>query len=61
MFLNNNVVDFLVEYSGFRNIREYEIDSGERINVVFSLIIESEILGFGFEYVRFIKNKFVIF
>ncbi|XP_070362248.1 ligand-dependent nuclear receptor corepressor-like protein isoform X6 [Equus asinus] len=60
MSLNNNVADFPAEYSGLRNIREYEIDSGERINAVSSLTTESEILGSGFEYVRPIKNKSMI-
>ncbi|KAF5926991.1 hypothetical protein HPG69_001624 [Diceros bicornis minor] len=60
MSLNNNVADFPTEYSSLRNIREYKIDSDERISAVSSLTTESEILGSGFEYVRPIKNKSVI-
>uniref|UniRef100_A0A8D1SSP9 Ligand dependent nuclear receptor corepressor like n=1 Tax=Sus scrofa TaxID=9823 RepID=A0A8D1SSP9_PIG len=56
----NNVADFTTEYNSLRNIREYKIDSGERISAISSLTTESEILGSGFEYVRPIKNKSVI-
>ncbi|KAB0393640.1 hypothetical protein E2I00_004096 [Balaenoptera physalus] len=48
------------EYNSLRNIREYEIDSGERISAISSLTTETETLGSGFEYVRPIKNKSVI-
>ncbi|XP_045690445.1 ligand-dependent nuclear receptor corepressor-like protein isoform X3 [Phyllostomus hastatus] len=58
--LNNKVADFPTDYNNLRNIREYELDSGERISAVSSLTTESEILGCGFEYVRPIKNKSVI-
>ncbi|XP_066088566.1 ligand-dependent nuclear receptor corepressor-like protein isoform X3 [Saccopteryx bilineata] len=58
--LNNKVADFPTECNSLRNIREYELDSGERISTVSSLTTESEILGYGFEYVRPIKNKSVI-
>ncbi|XP_016055229.1 PREDICTED: ligand-dependent nuclear receptor corepressor-like protein isoform X3 [Miniopterus natalensis] len=57
--LNNKVTDFSTERNSLRNIREYELDSGE-ISAVSSLTTESEILGCGFEYVRPIKNKSVI-
>lgn len=61
MSLNNNVTDFPTEYNSLRNIREYEIDSGERISAISSLTTtETETLGSGFEYVRPIKNKSVI-
>nr|XP_030720149.1 ligand-dependent nuclear receptor corepressor-like protein isoform X2 [Globicephala melas]XP_030720150.1 ligand-dependent nuclear receptor corepressor-like protein isoform X2 [Globicephala melas] len=60
MSLNNNVADFPTEYNSLRNIRECEIDSGERISAISSLTAETETLGSGFEYVRPIKNKSVI-
>ncbi|XP_036185761.1 uncharacterized protein LOC118667083 isoform X11 [Myotis myotis] len=56
--LNNKVTDFPTECNNLRNIREFELDSGERISAISSLTTESEILGF--EYVRPIKNKSVI-
>ncbi|XP_036275698.1 uncharacterized protein LOC118708384 isoform X8 [Pipistrellus kuhlii] len=56
--LNSKVTDFRTECNSLRNIREFELDSGERISAISSLTTESEILGF--EYVRPIKNKSVI-
>ncbi|KAM7159444.1 ligand-dependent nuclear receptor corepressor-like protein isoform 4-T4 [Molossus nigricans] len=58
--LNNKVTDFPAEPSSLRNVKEYELDSGERVSAVSSLMTESEIFGCGFEYVRPIKNKSVI-
>ncbi|XP_057582686.1 ligand-dependent nuclear receptor corepressor-like protein isoform X3 [Hippopotamus amphibius kiboko] len=58
--LNDNIADFPTGYNSLRNIREYEIDSGERISAISSVTTESEILGSGFEFVRPIKNKSVI-
>ncbi|XP_013002785.2 ligand-dependent nuclear receptor corepressor-like protein isoform X6 [Cavia porcellus] len=56
----NNVADFSAEYSGLRSLREYEIDSDQRINTESSLTTECESLRSSFDYVRPVRNKSVI-
>ncbi|XP_058156477.1 ligand-dependent nuclear receptor corepressor-like protein isoform X5 [Dasypus novemcinctus] len=57
---NDNVADFSTEYNSLRHIRTHKMDSGERISTVPSLTTENEVLGSGYEYVRPVKNKFMI-
>ncbi|XP_054994238.1 ligand-dependent nuclear receptor corepressor-like protein isoform X3 [Sorex araneus] len=55
MSLNNNA-EFLAENNSCRNIREYEIDSGERISAISSLTPDFEVLGSDFYSIGPAKN-----
>ncbi|XP_023555135.1 ligand-dependent nuclear receptor corepressor-like protein isoform X4 [Octodon degus] len=56
----NNIADFSTEYNSLRSLREYEIDSGQRISTESSLTTERESLRSSFDYIRPIRNKSVI-